>query len=92
MPDLHFSIEDVELMLNGLDALKENYNFPHYLNMEIDHLMLRIGNGFPAFTEGEIRNICLGLEELLSSDSMNWNVSNLLSRLRASIPPEGARN
>lgn len=69
-------------MLDALDALKR-YKMTDYTLTMTNALQTRIANGFPSFTIGELKNICLGLELLLSDDPMDWKASAFLHRLRS---------
>ena len=69
-------------MLDALDALKR-YKMTDYTLARTNALQTRIANGFPSFTIGELKNICLGLELLLSDDPMDWKANALLQRLRS---------
>lgn len=76
-----FTLEEGAIMLDALDALKQ-YKMTDYSLARTNALQMRIANGFPAFTLGELKNICLGLEVLLSGDPMDWKANTLLQRLR----------
>lgn len=79
-----FNLEEGALMIEALEALKEHNN-REYLLSKINALQNRIANGFPSFTLGELKNICLGLELLLEDDPMDWKANTLLCRLRSSF-------
>ena len=91
MADFHFSVDDVERILKGLDALQK-MGLPEYLNQQLRALQIRISNGFPHLSHGEMKNICLGLESLLIENPLDWKTDRLLQRLQALIdsrtPPE----
>ena len=86
MDNLRFSEEDGLLMLEALDALR-GLNLPEYLDAQVSALQLRIANHLPMLTDGELRNICLGLEQLLTEDPLDWKASALLIRLQAVVGP-----
>lgn len=67
-------------MLEALDALKRYRLSDHHL-AQIDALQARISSGLLAFTLGELKNICLGLEILLTDRPMDWKANALLQRL-----------
>ena len=90
MENLNFSEEDVLLMLDALDALRD-MNLPEYLDVQVSSLQLRIANHLPKFTDGELRNVCLGLERLLAENPLDWKASTLLSRLQAVVGPSDPR-
>lgn len=69
-------------MLEALDALKR-YRLSDHLLSQIDALQTRIAAGLPSFTLGELKNICLGFEVLLTDRPMDWKASALLARLRS---------
>ena len=54
-----------------------------HLLSQIGALQTRIAAGLPSFTLGELKNICLGLEVLLTDRPMDWKASALLARLRS---------
>ena len=90
MENMSFSEEDVVLMLDALDALRD-MNLPEYLDAQVSSLQLRIANRLPKFTGGELRNVCLGLERLLAENPLDWKASTLLSRLQAVVGPSDPR-
>lgn len=90
MEKVHFSEEDVMLMIRALDSLRE-YNLPEYLDAQTEQLQLRIANHLPKFTDGELRNVCLGLEKLISENPLEWKASALLSRLQSLVGPSDPR-
>lgn len=68
-------------MVEALETLKQ-HKMPDYMLSKTNALQLRIANGFLSFTMGELKNICIGLELILSDDPMDWKASTLLHRLR----------
>lgn len=82
MKNMVFTPEEGALMLDALDALRQ-FNMPDYLRAKTDALEFRISHGPYALTNGEVKNICLGLEVLLASDPMDWKANTLLQRLRS---------
>lgn len=82
MENRPFTREDGELMILALDALLR-LNPSDYSKARIIELKRRIASASSTFTAGEIRNICIGLETILSDNPMDWKAEQLLSRLRS---------
>lgn len=82
MDDFSFSLEDGRLMIQALEALRD-MSPPEYLDRQFLGLERRIATAFPHLKSGEIRNICLGLEELLNRNPLDWKAEQLHKRLQA---------
>lgn len=82
MDDFKFSLEDGQLMIQALEALRD-MSPPEHLDRQILGLERRIASAFPHLHTGEIRNICLGLEVLLARNPMDWKAEQLHKRLQA---------
>lgn len=81
MDDFRFSLEDGQLMIQALEALRD-MSPPEYLDRQFVGLERRIASAFPYLHTGEIKNICLGLEALLARNPMDWKVEQLHKRLQ----------
>ena len=77
-----FTLAEGALMLDALDALK-SFNLSDHAQSGLDALQARISAGLLSFTLGDLKNICLGLEILLSECPMDWKANALLHRLRS---------
>lgn len=82
MNDFSISIEDAALMIKAIDALRR-MNPPKHLDAEFVRFQRRIQARMPNFTEGEVRNLCLGLEAMLRENPMDWKAETLLRRLQS---------
>lgn len=81
MSDEVFSLQEGLLMIRAIERLKE-YPMTEVSFERANALQNRIAAGFPSFSTGEIKNICIGLELILTDNPMDWNASQLLTRLR----------
>ena len=82
MKQMTFTLAEGALMLDALDALKR-FNLSFHARSGLDALQARISAGLLSFTLGDLKNICLGLEILLSECPMDWKANALLHRLRS---------
>jgi len=80
--NFHISAEDHQLMLRAVDALRR-MNPPEYLDARLVQLRRRIESRLPHFSDGDLRNICLGLEVMLRDNPLDWKAETLLRRLNS---------
>lgn len=81
MCDFCFTAEDSDLIIRALEALREFPN-PEYLDSQIVKLERRVMSAFPHYSDGEIKNICLGLQLILQENPLDWKAENLHMRLQ----------
>lgn len=83
-----FSDADAVTAARGLAALAEEFSemigdVPDLRETLLDILGLieRLQSSAAVFSNGELQNICLGLETLLESNPMDWKAARLFSTL-----------
>lgn len=91
MADFHFTIDDAEVIVRAIERLRDNHLSEH-LDKRLEALELKILHAVPYITAGEFRNICIGLEQLLEDNALDWKAATLLKRLRALLSTVDDRN
>ena len=92
MQNLTFSLDEARLMISAIDALRRMGPSKDLDRMFVQ-MQQRIRMNVLGFNEGELRNLCMGLEWLLKENPLDWKAEKLLVRLRSTLPdPEPRLN